>query len=154
MATSGILTEKKRLYEWKLDDIHCFEELMIVQLGKKMRWKTAMIHESDLIRDTIALPDMRLGSTAEFFVKRLSNSDIELLRSTLRALDGKTLTLGSTCSGTDVIVPVFQHTFATLCRIFGAPCRMCSKVCLLPILPHLSNFCSKSFSILKFNRII
>ena len=71
MATSGILTEKKRLYEWKLDDIHCFEELMIVQLGKKTRWKTAMIHESDLIRDTIALPDMRLGSTAEFFVKRL-----------------------------------------------------------------------------------
>ena len=88
--------------------------------GNKSKCRTFTISRSQLVNDDGEIPEMRLGSTAGFFVRRLSEADTALLRTTLQHLDGKTITMGSTCSGTDVIVPVVEHTFAALNQIFGA----------------------------------
>ena len=72
------------------------------------------------------LAEMSLTSTAKHFVGRLSADDKNKLHSTLQALDGKCIRLGSTCSGTDVVVPVFVQTFKVLCEMFDAPWLMIS----------------------------
>ena len=105
------------MYEWQLDDIRRFDVPM--RLKSKIRTKTYVVKYSDLVTSVMDMPAMRLESTAEFFLGRLSDSDTASLRTTLQHLSGKTITLGSTCSGTDVIVPVVMHTFAAINRIFG-----------------------------------
>ena len=88
------------------------------------RGRTFTLHTSDLKpceSSALSLPEMRLESTAAYFVNRLSPTDRALLASNLQALHSKCISIGTTCSGTDIIVPVFQQTFRALCKIFDVP---------------------------------
>lgn len=80
------------------------------------------IRGGDLALGDGGVPDMNLKSTAAFFLNRLCENDRKKLLENIKALDGKTIKLGSTCSGTDVIVPVFHQTFAAINEMFGATC--------------------------------
>ena len=66
-----------------------------------------------------ALPDMQLSSTAAYFVKRLSDADQKSLEARMKHLDGTTIRVGSTCSGTDLRVPVLKHTFKRLSLLYN-----------------------------------
>ena len=89
--------------------------------GGTQKRKGVRLGMSQLRRKNSQLTGMSFASTAKHFLERLSRPDTEKLRSTLQSLDGKCIRIGSTCSGTDVIVPVFLQTFKVLCEIFHAP---------------------------------
>lgn len=65
--------------------------------------------------------ELSLTSTAKHFVSKLSDSDRKQLQSTLQGLNGKCIKVGTTCSGTDVAIPVLECTFRALCEMFQAP---------------------------------
>ena len=116
------MDEKKILYEWGFEDIQRSEGKVVVSRG--MRGKYLRIARSML---TIGptddnIPELSLQSTAEYFVNKLSAADSRKLQSTMRSLNGKTIKVGSTCSGTDVIIPVVKWTFHTLSRMFNVTC--------------------------------
>ena len=114
---SGVNKEKKALFEWVFDRVASFDSPMLV---RTWRGKTTMISIDDLQTFNGNIPDMSLRSTAEFFVNRLSANDKKKLAQTMKSLHGKTIRVGTTCSGTDVIIPVLNCTFDTLSRLFNA----------------------------------
>ena len=85
-----------------------------------MHYTVASCHEDSLLRDPVTLPQMELRSTANYFLQKMSPFDQQKLAETLRALDGSTLRMGTTCSGTDVGANVVRLTFEELCRIHNA----------------------------------
>lgn len=113
-----IVEENKILYEWT------FSKLLVPDVPMQAPVNNARnywIEGNELQRSsTLILPDMNLRSTAAYFVGRLSLKDRELLQATMKALHSKTITYGSTCSGTDVCICVMKATFAELCKIFEA----------------------------------
>ena len=114
----GINDDQKPLYEWTFECICGFSTRTVLEAPTKGRFaqvKASLLKEMPVE----ALPDMSLRATAEYFVKRLSPSDFEKLSSRMSALHGHTISVGSTCSGTDVIIPVMKWTFHTLSRLFG-----------------------------------
>ena len=120
MTHWGVTKEKKLLYLWKLAAIELFESPLLVPTWKG---KTTMIQRTDMATFSGNSPEMSLHATTEFFVNRLSGNERKKLAATLRSLDGKTIKTGSTCSGTDVIVPVLSCTFAALSRMFNVARR-------------------------------
>ena len=124
----GIVEEKKILYEWGFDDISRSDENIIVEHGK--RGKYCRIPKCLLIAGSneVTPPEMSLRATAEYFVNKLNTADRKALSTTMNALDGKTIKVGSTCSGTDVIIPVMHWTFHTLSQMFNVTCSAYSTV--------------------------
>ena len=88
-------------------------------LAQTWKGKTTLVRRSDMVTFSGNIPEMSLQATTEFFVNRLSSNDKKKLAATLRSLNGKTIKIGTTCSGTDVIVPVISCTFAALSRMFN-----------------------------------
>ena len=66
------------------------------------------------------IPGMDLRETCEFFLNRLPPNDYEKLGDRLRALDGCSISVGSTCSGTDICVGMMKATIAKLNEVFNA----------------------------------
>lgn len=64
------------------------------------------------------LPDMSLQSTAQFFMDAVHDGDYGRLEKTAKGLDGKTIRVGTTCSGTDAPVICLKHTIAAICARF------------------------------------
>lgn len=113
----GIVEEEKKLYEWKFAEVHEFHVPTVLDSATKGRHP--QVAASVLKQCKVVVPDMSLESTAEYFVSRLTPTDRDALKSTMELLDGKSIRVGSTCSGTDIIVPVMSCTFKTLTRLFG-----------------------------------
>ncbi len=113
---------KKSLYQWTFTDFQRFEANTVLETFA--RGGRSVVISSHMLRKLqvdVDVPNMSLGATAEFFVNKLSPEDRQTLASTLQSLNGKCITFGSTCSGTDVIVPVMKLTFETLSRMFQVP---------------------------------
>ena len=93
---------------------------MVVETG---RGRSQYITSNDLKSAVTKHKSLTLSltSSAQYFVDRLSPRDRRLLQENLQLLDGKRVTFGSTCSGTDVIVPVVKHTFSELSKLFNVP---------------------------------
>ena len=66
---------------------------------------------------------MCLGSTAEYFIGRLSSDDKQLLQEAMLKLDGSVIRVGTSCSGTDICVPVVVKTLEVLSKMFKAAQR-------------------------------
>ena len=66
---------------------------------------------------------MCLGSTAEYFIGRLSSEDKQLLQEAMLKLDGSVIRVGTSCSGTDICVPVVVKTLEVLSKMFKAAQR-------------------------------
>ena len=67
-------------------------------------------------------PDMCYESTCEWFVNSLCPDDFQRLSDTVRHLHGCRLKVGTTCSGTDIAIPVIKGTMSYLSRRFKASC--------------------------------
>lgn len=116
----GINQENKQLFQWEISEIQAFGSPMLLKI---LRGRLGLVRGSDMHVFTGDIPKMRLYSTAEYFINKLSKQDKALLNENLKALHGKCITIGTTCSGTDIIIPVLKWTFGTLGRIFGVSCR-------------------------------
>ena len=112
-----VLKGKKSIFEWSFSNVLVpGDKLRVPRSGSKSYW----LEGAKLQRQpTSEFPEMNLRSTAGYFVRKLSATDRESLKATLKAMDGKTISYGSTCSGTDVCVCVMESTFAELSELFG-----------------------------------
>jgi hypothetical protein len=113
-----VIESKKPLYEWIFENflVPC-ESMQVPCIGARSYWIEGKHLQRSKTRD---FPEMNLRSTAGYFVRRLCSSDWKRLEAKMKSLDSKTITYGSTCSGTDICVCVMRATFAELCSIFGA----------------------------------
>ena len=130
------MEENKPLYEWTFTGMQPFSVHMRLH-GPVGKGRFTYVSSSHLVPVSVGIPEMSMASTAEYFVGRLSAADKDELATTLRSLDGKVITIGSTCSGTDLIIPVMKHTFATLSEMFRVTCSCLITVqycmnCLFP----------------------
>lgn len=118
LTCSQGIDENKRLYEWTFAGVKPFE--MKTRLAKAQKGNYSHVSRSMLLQvPHEQAPAMNLRATAEYFVNRLSASDRKSLARTMSLLDGKCIRVGSTCSGTDMIIPVMKWTFHTLSRMFN-----------------------------------
>lgn len=108
----------KKVYEWILSNLDMSPHgvVSMPSRGRAKHVQLASVEESSGGEQPTA-PSMDLRSTARFFLERMSAPDRKELATTLHRLDGCTLRVGSTCSGTDVCANVFRHTFAALCLL-------------------------------------
>ena len=115
----GILDTKTKgiIVQWVFSGISRFD--VKTTIGQLPRGNYSQIPRSMLQQVRIDSPAMSLRASAEFFVDRLDPGDREALATTMQLLHNKCITFGSTCSGTDIIIPVMQHTFQTLSRMFN-----------------------------------
>ena len=114
---SHVVTDKKKLYVWNLVDM---KELDTPLELPPFRGRSIWIRLAELKPYvTREVPAMDLCETCEFFVKRLPEPEFQQLEKRIRALDGKTISIGSTCSGTDICVSMMKATMAKLSEMFG-----------------------------------
>ena len=75
----------------------------------------------DVLEAGVPRPPQRasLYETAPFFLRLLSTRDYRLLQLTAQALDGHKLRIGTTCSGSDIIVTAIKATIRQLNREFN-----------------------------------
>ena len=112
-----VAQKKKKLHVW---NFYGLQRLDVPLELPPSRGRSMWISLHDL-RPFVdkAIPGMDLHETCDFFIKRLSDFDSNKLGERIRALDGKTITIGSTCSGTDICVSVMKATMAKLNEVFG-----------------------------------
>lgn len=132
-SPSGLENEQKQLYQWSFKDISKVNVRTVVE-GTLVQGRYCYIRPSDLKQMVVRPPDMSLRATAEYFVGRLSPDDKHALSETMRGLHGKCIRIGSTCSGTDVIIPVMHHTFEALSQLFNVSWLKHSEYCILQYL--------------------
>lgn len=113
----GIVDEEKKIYEWVFAEVQEFTAPTVLDTTTKGRFP--QVPANVLKQCKVDVPHMSLESTAEYFVNRLSAADRDALRSTMQLLNGKCINVGSTCSGTDIIVPVMSCAFKALSRLFN-----------------------------------
>ena len=113
----AVAKEKKKLYVWTFIDM---KRLAIALEMSASRGRTMWIslHALKPYVDN-RNPGMDLRETCEFFNNRLPDDEYRKLGERIRALDGKTISIGSTCSGTDVCVNVMKATMAKLNEVCG-----------------------------------
>ena len=113
------LRSNKGLYVWQMENLVPFPVATRIPTGN--RSKAFWLPKSSLQRcdsQLQALPAMSLDQTAAWFVSKLDSSDRAALENTAKLLDGITISVGSTCSGTDICVPVVQATLRHLSKLF------------------------------------
>ena len=112
-----------RLWVWRLSDVVILPTLLVVDSGTLLR-RFNVLKRSDLslqeVENVPHIPDLNLEMTARYFIQRMSNEDVCKLKATLKQWDGGILRIGTTCSGTDICVPVVQKTLKVLCELFDA----------------------------------
>lgn len=118
-STISKRSTKKVLFAWSF--VHMKTTNENVRVPEGFVRKITRLARKDLVPvGVVDLPQMRLKSTAAFFIQRLSVKDMDRLRETCSCLHNKLIRLGTTCSGTDVVINVFRETIACLNETFGA----------------------------------
>lgn len=67
----------------------------------------------------VLLPGPNLAETCKYFVRRLPEHELGVLKERLHKLDGQTISIGSTCSGSDICVCIMKSTMQKLSEMFG-----------------------------------
>lgn len=75
-----------------------------------------------------ALSDLTLEQSAQFMFGRWPRERQQLLVKQLKALDGKCLRVGTTCSGSDICIAVVMQTLAYFCSKQARAVCMCVKL--------------------------
>lgn len=115
-----VFRDKKRLYAW---EVAAGEMLSIpMRVPNRPHGRTYTIPRSSVSSCIFdAVPDMRLQSTAAYFMRRLCESDYRLLQQTMLHLDKSIIRVGTTCSGSDLCLNVVRETFSCLSQHFQVP---------------------------------
>ena len=110
------VVNKKKIFNWVLHDVCKLEKPLQTPVS---RGRALWVDITKLkFHVPIPLPEPDLKDTCEYFVNRLSDRDRASLKERLQALDGRTISFGSTCSGTDICVPIMKCTFQKLNEMF------------------------------------
>ena len=119
-STISKRSTRKVLFAWSFVHMKTCNEIFRVPEGFVR--KIVRLPMKDLVRADVPqnLPEMRLKSTAAYFIQRLSVKDRERLQETCSFLHNKVIKLGTTCSGTDVVINVVRETIACLNETFAA----------------------------------
>lgn len=113
---SFVVQERKKLYVWNFRDLKKLDvPLELPPFRGRSLWVALPELKPYVDR---RLPGMDLCETCEYFINRLSDNEFEKLGERLRALHGRTVSIGSTCSGSDICVPVMQATLEKLNEVF------------------------------------
>lgn len=110
------VVNKKKLFSWVLQDVCKLDQPLQTPVS---RGRAVWVDITSLkfhVESPLPEPDLR--STCEYFVNRLSDKDKALLKERLQALNGRTISFGSTRSGTDICVPIMRCTFEKLHEMF------------------------------------
>ena len=121
-----LLSKKRPIYKWLVEGVTAPIEKMLAPPFHGT-WTFAAVTEARP-ETTATLPDMSLKSTAKFFIGRLDKEDYHLLCATARFLDGKTIRIGTTCSGTDGCLNVVRATLDVLNEEFKASLACYSRM--------------------------
>ena len=111
-----VVKEGKKLYAWNFDHMHRFDDPMQLH---HFRSKCLWMKMKDLVpHKSIHVPELDLRETGAFFLNRLPKKELHRIKELCLKLHNKVITVGSTCSGTDICVNVVKATFQTLCKMF------------------------------------
>ena len=69
----------------------------------------------------LPIPEPSLFSTSEFFINLLSVKHQQRLREVALALDGRTIRLGTTCSGSDICSVAMESMIKQINLVFDVP---------------------------------
>ena len=94
---------RKCLWLWSITGLKQ-TNLMLSGLNVRTAMKISRKYLSEAC-EAEAMPQMRLKSTAGYFLDKLSDGDVNQLREVCQNLDGKTITVGTTCSGVRQFYP-------------------------------------------------
>ena len=117
-----IAESSKVLYVWNFYDL-C--KLKVPLKCDRTRGRSMYLCLDKLERHRATKVGLDLRDTCDFFLHRLSKQHKRQLKELCKKLDKKVVTIGSTCSGTDVCVNVVKATFERLSREFGASWFQC-----------------------------
>lgn len=118
-----VARRRKPIYKWTVEGVTVPIQRIHVPPG---RGTWSLVPSSQLIESTATLPGMSLESTAKYFIGRLDTEDYDRLADTARFLHGKTIRIGTTCSGTDGCLNVVRATLDVLKREFKASLAACN----------------------------
>ena len=121
---SRITQSQKPLYAWTLSMVERFAVPMSISMSEKNKRSKTFVLQSHQLKSFVerSPPDMSYDSTCEWFVNSLSPDDFQKLSDTVLHLHGCRLKVGTTCSGTDIAIPVLKGTMSYLSRRFQASC--------------------------------
>ena len=119
-----ITQSHKPLYAWRLSMVERFAVPMSISMSEKHKRNRCFTLQSNQLGSFVerSPPDMCYESTCEWFVNSLCPDDFQRLSDTVRHLHGCRLKVGTTCSGTDIAIPVIKGTMSYLSRRFKASC--------------------------------
>jgi len=107
----------KKLFLWQLKGAHpfpCDERIELPFLDSKCRNRPFSVDveaaAKEQRRASVGPVKLCLEDTADFFLGRWPTEQQELFLDRMRSLHGKQLRIGTTCSGTDVVVTVLKQT--------------------------------------------
>ena len=121
------LLQKKSLYVWNFFDlVKISTPLELPPFRGRSMWINLNKLKPHVEKP---IPGMDLHETCEFFINRLNEYDYEKLGKRFRLLGGHTISIGSTCSGTDICVGMMKATVEKLNEKFNAS-RYDSEMCL------------------------
>ena len=110
----------KEAWEWHVGEIkylECHGKIRYIDVPPRGRNRPFLVENSKLgsFADAHAFPrEMNLAETGRFFLNQMDEKQVQILESTLRSLDSKTIRIGTTCSGTDICVLVLRETVKML----------------------------------------
>lgn len=121
---------KKRLrnglscYSWTLDNVTEVEPTPVRNTKSKIRNRHFKMPIAWLQSGIDIEPpsEPSLYCTSYFFLKLLSKEQYKLLERTARALDGRKLRIGTTCSGCDIGVTAVKSVLKMINREFSVSC--------------------------------
>lgn len=118
----------RQVYRWVGDNVMKFENpVKVLKQFRKFQPRPFPAMLSDLLQSSLdhaTIPAQSLRDTARHYIQMLPADKLERLEQRVRKLDGKVLTGGSTCSGSDVAMVMLRHTLDALNEHFRVPWQM------------------------------
>jgi len=121
----------KTLWTWSFGDFTPFAEAIHLQvlssIARNRPFKLSSLKKSVPATNHDCPSDLSLAEAAEYYFQRGGASFQEKLMEQLRKLSGKTLRVGTTCSGCDICVTVLRQTV----EHFNATQDLLSQECMI-----------------------
>ena len=123
-----------KIYVWMVEDISRVEAKAIRFTNNKFRNRHFECRKQCLLRGSkLSIPKPSLYATSEFFLRMLRSRAYGMVQKAAQNLDGKTLKIGTACSGSDICVVAVQAMLEAINKEFQVGCLKDTK-CLYNIL--------------------
>ena len=109
------------MFLWEFSCVEVVPERQIRLTYQKFRNRLFVMPKSHFEQGACVDPPKgpSLYHTADFFMKLLSAADYQRLRATVMALDGCSIRVGTTCSGSDIGITAVKSLLLEINRTFN-----------------------------------